>query len=1015
MIYIPTYRLKSMPALSRYMVLGILAIFLSLNSFGQGQTVTGQVTDDKTGETLVGVSVFIKGTTSGTTTGIDGSYTINVSSQDAVLVFSYIGFQTQEFEVGEKSVINVAMVDENTMLSEVVVVGYGLQRKESVVGSISSIDNKTIVSLPVSNMTQSLAGKLSGVQVVQPSGEIGLDEAEIFIRGQATYGDAQPLIVVDGIIRDGFAQIDPNEVASINILKDASATAVYGVKGANGVIIVTTRRGETGKPTISFTTQTAMTMPTRIPRPLDSYRSALLSNLHKMGGEWSAPTYNNQDMMYYRTGASPYTNPDFVWTDVMIKDQSTLSQYNLNVSGGTNTVKYFISGGFLTQDGFYNYDPYTNFSRANFRSNFDINITEDFDAAISLGTRIEERTYPSAAWYGSWEIYRASFAESGRDLPVFNPDGSLAGNNSFPNLIGRVRDRGFFSNKSSILEMSVNLNHKLNFITEGLSLKGQLAFDDNGAMEKNYQSTTVVYQYDPFNNTYTEFGQNTPLGYAWGNVYNTRKVYYEFSLNYARDFGQHNVTGLLLANRDLKFVNQFIPYATEGIVGRVTYDYGRRFLGEVNVGYNGSENFAPGNRYGLFPAFAVGWNIINEPLLQNTEFANVFSRFRIRGSMGWVGNDRIGEQRFIYLQQYEEAGGALFGTGDNWFNGIRQGTIANTNVQWEVARKQNIGLETEIADGLLGVNVDLFYEHRDNILTTIVNTRPDYVGAEFSAANVGIVENRGMEAELSHNNRINNNFSYNIRGNFSFARNKILRRDDAFMTLDYQKQEGYPIGTPLVYLVDGIFQDYEDIYNSPPQISQLGGIAGNNIVYPGDLRYVDVNQDGVINRFDQVRMGYPYIPEITYGLNLGFVYKGLDVSAMFQGAARASFNKNWEIMWHFSNNKNVFDQHWNYWTPETAGSEEYIRLHGQYQNNEAGSTYSLGSGDYLRLKFMEVGYTLSGSLAERLKISSLRIYLSGVNLFLWAKEPSLDPDNRDQRGGFMPPSKSYNIGLNLNI
>jgi hypothetical protein len=268
---------------------------------------------------------------------------------------------------------------------------------------------------------------------------------------------------------------------------------------------------------------------------------------------------------------------------------------------------------------------------------------------------------------------------------------------------------------------------------------------------------------------------------------------------------------------------------------------------------------------------------------------------------------------------------------------------------------------------------------------------------------------------LSHNYQINNNLSYNIRGNFSLARNKIIRKDDAFMTLDYQKEEGYPIGTPLVYLVDGIFQDYEDIYNSPPQISQLGGIAGNNIVYPGDLRYMDINDDGIINRFDRVRMGYPYVPEITYGLNLGFNYKGLDVSAMFQGAARASFNKNWEIMWHFSNNKNVFDRHWEYWTPETAGSEEYIRLHGQYQNNEAGSTYSLGSGEYLRLKFMEVGYTISGSLTERLKISSFRIYLSGVNLFLWAKEPYIDPDNREQRGGFMPPSKSYNIGLNLNI
>ncbi len=1002
---------------TRFMVT-LVFLFLSFNAFSQqSHPVSGMVSDEETGETLIGVNIVIKGTTQGVTSDIEGMYQIDVPGPDAVLVFSYIGYETKEIPVEGRNIINVVMGPDATTLDEILVVGYGIQRRESVVGSISTMDTETIRSLPVSNVTQSLAGKLSGVQVVQPSGEVGRDEAEIFVRGQATYGDSSPLVVIDGIIREGFAQIDPNEIESINILKDASATAVYGVKGANGVIIITTRRGHEGRPQISFTTQTAQTYPTRIPQPLDSYRASLLANLHQIGGWGSSPTYNHQDIMNYRTGASPYTNPNFIWTDVMIKDFSTLRQHNVNVSGGTANIKYFISGGYMTQDGFYNHDPYTNYSRINFRSNFDIDITSDFTAAMNLGTRIEDRTNPAAAWYGSWELYRASFAESGRNLPVYNPDGSLAGNNAFPNLVGRIRDQGFFTEKRSILEMSVNLNHKLDFITDGLSVSGQLAFDDNGSMNRNYQEDFAVYEYNMANDSYAEFGEYRPLEYAWGNVYNTRKIYYELRMNYARRFGNHNFTGLLLGNRDLMIVDEQVPFASQGIVGRITYDYDARYLAEINFGFNGSENFAAGNRYGFFPAFAAGWNIINEPTMQDTGLADLFTILRIRGSMGWVGNDRIGGQRFMYLQQYEEIGGALFGIGDNWFQGIRQGTIANMDVQWEIARKSNIGIETEIGGGRFGFNVDYFYEYRDKILTTITNTLPNYVGASFSAANVGIVENRGVEMELSHNNMVSRDLSYQLSGMFSFARNKIISKDDPFMLLDYQKEEGYPIGTPLRFLVEGIFQDYNEIYHSPPQISALGGIAGNSFVYPGDLRFVDVNNDGVINRHDLVRTGYPYVPEITYSLNMGINYKSFDVTAMFQGASRASFNKNWEIMWHFSNNANVFTPHWHYWTPETAGSEEYVRLYGPWQNNEpsGGSEYSLGSGEYIRLKYAELGYTLPQNLSERLRINSLRVYLSGVNLFLWATEPYLDPDNRHNRGGNMPPVRSFNLGLNLNI
>jgi TonB-linked SusC/RagA family outer membrane protein len=470
----------------------LMILCFNLSFSQQSIQVTGVVKDAESGELLIGVNIFIKGTTIGSITTADGTYTIDVPDPDSNLVFSYIGYSTFETPVSGRTQIDVELNLDARSLEEVVVVGYGIQSKETVIGSISAITNKTIVSVPVSNITQSLAGKLSGVEIVQSSGEIGRDEAEIFIRGQATYGDAKPLVVVDGIIRDGFAQLDPNEIETISILKDASATAVFGVKGANGVIIVTTKRGETGKPSISFTSQTAFTFPTRIPEPLDSYRASLLSNLHQVGGSQVAAPFNHQDMLYYRTGASPYTNPDFSWVDEMIKDYSTLSQYNLNVSGGTKTIKYFISGGYMTQDGIYNHDPYTNFSRYNFRSNFDIDVSRRLSASFSLGARIEDRTNPASAWFGSWDLYRASFALAGRYSPVLNPDGSLAGNSSRTNTIGNVRDRGFFKELRSVLELGISLNYELDFITEGLSLGGQIAFDDNGSMNRNYEQSFLI-------------------------------------------------------------------------------------------------------------------------------------------------------------------------------------------------------------------------------------------------------------------------------------------------------------------------------------------------------------------------------------------------------------------------------------------------------------------------------------------------------------------------------------------
>lgn len=999
-------------------------VSLSFHSlFAQDIVLKGMIYDAKTKEPIYGASIAVSGTTLGTITNDKGEFQLSVpkGSANIHLVISYIGYKSQNIILKGQKSINIALEEDSKLINEVVVVGYATQKKESVVGAISSIDNSAIVSLPVSNVTQALAGKLPGVAVVQSSGEVGRDEASVYIRGLATYGVATPLIVVDGIVRESFAQIDPNEIKSINILKDASATAVYGVKGANGVIIITTRRGEEGKPKISFSAQYAITQPVRVPDPLGSYDAAILKNVQNQANDL-VDAYSPLDIIKYRTGASPYTHPDVHWMDEVMKDFSSMQQYNVNITGGNKFIKYFVSGGTLGQDGFYKHDPYTNFTRYNFRSNLDFNITKKLTASFNLGARIEKRTYPGNSRDNSWNIYRGAFATGGRTEPVYNPDGSLAGTSSQTNLIGVISEGGVYKETKSVVEMGLNVKYDLSSILNGLSARAQLAFDNTGTNGKYFTQGFAVYDYNLATDTYTQVGEDSELSYGWANNWFDQKVYAEAGLEYNKSFGLNSITGLLLANRGKREIVYYSPYAEQGIVARVTYDYNRRYFGEVNACYNGSENFAKGNRYGLFPSFAAGWLVSNEDFIAESSLADILTHLKLRGSLGWVGNDKSGDvtrsdyqsDRFMYIQQYVSGGGAYFGSGDNWFSGIYQESIANKDVTWEVGMKSDIGIESNFWGDLIGLNLDLFYEKRSNILTDISSITPDYVGATFMDANVGVVQNKGIEIELSHQYKIGRDFNYSIKGHYSFTRNKVISEADADGTLAYQKAAGYSIGTPNVYKVIGVFQDYEDIYNSPTQLT----ISGNTEVKPGDLKYLDFNGDGQIDDADSFRQGYGTVPEIEYGVTFSCNYKNFDFSVLFQGTAHSNFAKNWEIMWPFSNANNVYSRHWMYWTPEISGSESFIRIYGPYQNNEPspnGSTYSLGSGDYLRLKNLEIGYSLPKSIISKVKMSGARVYFSGNNLFLWAAEPYLDPDNRDQRGGVMPQTRAFNFGLNVNF
>lgn len=992
---------------------------VQLPAYAQNQNeIRGVVKDAVTQETLIGVSVVVENTQTGTTTDANGSFSIHVeNSNTSRLRFTYVGYKMSVVEVEGKNYLSVSLSEESKLINEVVVVGYATQKKESVVGAIASISNKRIVNIPVTNISQALAGKLPGLQVVQTNGEVGRDEATLYIRGMGTYNNSSPLILVDGIVRENFSQIDPNEIQSINILKDASATAVFGVKGANGVIIVTTRRGEQGKPKVSFSSQLAINKPGRILHPLGAYKAAVLKNIHQYA-RYMNDDYTALDLMKYRTGSSPFTHPDVDWVDEVIKDFSTMQQYNLNVNGGNNFLKYFVSGGYLTQDGFYKYDQDTRFNRYNFRSNLDFAISPRFSFSFNLGTRIENRSYSAKTWYRS-EIYNAAFRTAGRNKPIYNPDGSLAGSSTQTNLIGSIRDSGTYRQTKSVVEMSLNTNYKLDYITKGLSARAQLAFDNTGYNQKMWERKFAVYDYNFDKDEYQTIGEDTYLNFSWGGGYYDQKMYVEAGLDYARTFGKHSLTGLLLANRNSRIIKQYIVYADQGVVGRLTYDYDRRYFGEVNVGYNGSENFRKGKRYDAFPSFAAGWMISNESFIADQKISDVLSLLKLRASLGWVGNDRLSgdiasdayqDSRFSYVQSYNNEGGATFGVGDNGNPGIRQGNVANVEVTWEKARKINIGIESSLWNDLLGFNVDLFHEYRDNILSNINSIVPSYVGATFKDANFGKVENKGIEISLNHRNTVGK-VEYYVQSNFSYTRNKIIQKMDPAGLQDYQKEAGYAIGTPLLYYYLGKFQDYNEIYQSPTQLA----MPGNTEVFPGDNKYLDFNGDGQVDLLDRFRQGYGTVPEIQYGVTIGVNYRRFDASVLFQGSAHAQFPKNWEIMNHFSNNDNVYERHWNYWTPEMAGQEEYMRIYGKYQNNEGSSMNNYGNGDYVRLKNLVIGYSLPQKFCTKLTLSSVRLYFAGNNLFLWAAEPTLDPDNRDNRGSLMPQTIAFNFGLNINF
>ncbi|MNJ95532.1 TonB dependent receptor [compost metagenome] len=983
--------------------------------------INGKVVDEK-GIPLPGASVNVKGTKITATTDKDGRYSIKLPEGNLTLVYSYIGFISQEIKVGDgDKVLNVTLKESDQSLDELVILGFGqTQKKVAQTGSSVSIGLKELKQSPTANITNALAGRLPGLTAIQISGEPGNDKSQLLIRGRATMNGQEPLITIDGVKKDysAIALLDVNEIDNITILKDASATALYGVKGANGVIIVTTRRGKQGKPEVSASVQRAVQTSIRLPEYLDSYNYAVLANEAYLndhpGG--TAP-YNAAALEGYRSGSDPYKYPNVDWLDEMMKP-AMQTQANFNIGGGGQQSRYFVNVGYTDQGGIYKtekdpkYDPTSSFKRYNFRSNIDIDFDDNFSMALNLFGAIENKRDPNVSVA---DLFWTLNQVPPNAFPVKYPTGSY-GERLFLNPARLLNQTGFRESFNSSLSGMLSLTRKLNFITPGLTLKGNYSFDGYFQNDFKRSKSVMTAEYkgsgdynDPANYTYR--GNDVPLS-APSSAYNQKRdVWMDVSLNYAKQYKDHGFTGLLLINRAQEVRGNQVPFVSQGIVSRLTYNYKSKYFAEFNAGYNGTDNFSKDKRYGFFPAFSAGWVASEESFLKGN---SVIDFLKIRGSYGLTGNDQIDGRRWLFSSEYIRSGsnGYLYGDQLVGVEGIYEGAMSNPAVTWETAKKGNIGVELKLLKDLFSVTADFFIEKRNDILIlrSSVPSMIGMTGKDLPPANMGKVDNKGFEVELSHRNRFNNG-GYFLSGNFALAKNKIIFMDEERREFDYQYQTGHPLGQIFLLQADRFFRDEMDIRVSPAQYGKL---------IPGDVKYKDLNNDGVINDNDMGPMGRSNIPEITFGLSGGLNWKNFDISFLFQGAANSSRTLVGGMSWEFYEGGKVRTQHLDRWTPETASTATWPALHyGGNSNNHRMSSLYLEDNSYIRLKNLEIGYTFKNiQLTKKAHLSTFRIYGNGMNLYTWTKaQPMFDPEywQPNTIGNVYPAQRIVNFGASLSF
>ena len=1003
-------------------------------------TVTGTVTDSDN-VPLAGVNIIERNTTNGVQTDFDGKYSIEVGSQEAALIFSYIGMKSTEIPIKGENIIDLQMAADAQSLDEVVLVGYGKQKKISVVGSQASVETKDL-ELPVSNIGTMLAGRVSGLTGVQRDGLPGFDGADLWIRGISSFGNNGPLVLVDGVERS-LDNINPRDIASFSILKDASATAVYGIRGANGVILIETKRGKLGKPQVTLDYYEGVTYFTKVPELIDGVTYMNLANeaLTTRGQE---PRYSQEYIDNTASGENPILYPDVNWLNEVFKDYGRNRQALLNVNGGAQDAQYYVSIGYYDEtglfvtDGVESYDSGTRFKRYNFTSNLTIDITKTTNINVGIQGYLSEGNYPSTGdlngAIGSG-IFSEALTVSPVEYPVIYPGGFVPGksaNGGLRNPYAEVAKRGYRTITRTNLNTNLNLNQKLNFITEGLSLQGLFAFDtfnEQNVNRNKRENTYFVNQSYPYtedgelilNETFT--GQNF-LGYARGNGGN-RRFYSQVSLNYSREYNKHAVSGLLLANRT-DFTDAFagnftdaIPFRNEGLAGRATYSYDDRYFLEVNAGYNGSENFAPKNRYGFFPSIAAGWVVSNEKFWEHMD--GVIDYFKIRYSDGLVGSDS-GAGRFAYLNRVVVEGGGEFGYnfGENrqFTNGIRQ-TFYGVDVTWAESRKKDLGVEINALDNRLRIIYDVFSERTEGAFLNRQDI-PNYIGLTGDPfGNIGIVENKGLDGTIEYNHTFSNDFRLDFRGTFSYNKNKIIENGVPEQPFPWLDRRGTVLLANVGLVAERLFT-LEDDSNGDGYITPDDGFPTQyGQIQPGDIKYKDLNKDGQIDAFDRQVIGEGDVPALTYGFGITAQHKGFDASVFFQGqnfSDRFIGGNGIQPFLGDGGEGNIFTVATDRWTPQNndpnAGNPRYsFGASGIGQtNNTQQSTWWIRDIDFLRLKTAEIGYTLPAKWTEKVNVTDFRIYLRATNLLTFSNFDIWDPELNTGNGSSYPNISVVSLG-----
>lgn len=1004
---------------------------------------------DVAAEPLIGATILVQGSEDspvGTITNINGEFALEVPVESTLLI-SYVGYKSVKVAVKGKNKFNITLKEDDTLqLDEVVVVGYGTQKKASITASIVSINTKDLVQTPQANVSNMLVGRMPGLIAMQRSGAPGEDGSTLLVRGVSTFtNNTAPLVMIDGVERSNYNGIDPNEIETINILKDASATAIYGVRGANGVILITTKKGTIGKPRLSYSGNYAVQRPTALPHYLNSADYALLHNeaakndTYVSGGIYD-PKFSDADIELYRNGSDPVFHPNMNWIDDFLNRTTYRTQHNFNISGGTDRVKYFISTGFYDQQGLYkhtsvdkDHDLNAHNTRYNFRSNFDFNVTLDFKVDFQLAGQVQKTSTPGVGNSNLWrEIsYANPLASPGMvDGKIVKLDGPFGNINPWATLFGNGYDIRNQNNLNTTFRADYDLSR---ILLKGLNIHGSVSYDSYYHNDKAFRKSILNYvakknSDDPYDILYIPMGEENVWS-ASSKYGKNRKTHMEFGINYNQTFGKHTTSAMLLYNQSKYYspsLQFYVPNAYQGIVGRLTYDYYSRYLAEFNMGYNGTENFAKGRRFGFFPAVSAGWVVTEEPFFPKNDIL-VF--MKLRTSYGVVGNDKIGGERFLYLpSSYGDAEDLAinqyhFGVSSSPQNSLMliENKIGNPFLTWEKAKKFNLALEMNLFKNHLTTTAEVFKERRNNILANR-NTQPMIIGANLPAYNMGEMENKGWELDVNYRNNIRD-FKYWGRFNYSFARNKILFQDEVVKKFDYQMRTGRRFRQFYGLKSDGFYNSWEEVNALDRPISSWSGKK----LQPGDIKYVDINKDGVIDEYDEVPIGYSPVPEVIYGLSFGADWKGFDCSALFQGASNVSIKYFGRSLWPFVNGyesaKEFVLERWTHERYDAGEPINFPRLslspNKDTDNNYRDSDFWIRDASYLRLKNVEIGYTFNIDLIKRMGLESVRLYLSGSNLFTWSNVIDLDPEAPSRAGNVeintYPLQKIYNIGLNVSL